>query len=115
MNNDIFDQLTPEQKHALAEELGLKQLVSQWRAEDAVKDAKRRHEAASNRLKGEQTKFDQIEAAERERFETRLATMRQSLGVAEHEHALCTAALHEAEAMLSNLSAVSGDSYARTS
>ena len=112
---EAIEQLTTDQKRQLAEEMGLTTMVAQWRAEDVLKEAKRRYEGTNSRVTSEKAKFDQIEAAERERFESRLAKFRQGLDAAEAEHAQATVDLREAETALNNLSADSGDSYARTS
>lgn len=105
---DVIDKLTPEQKRQIAEEFGLKDMVAQWRAEDVLKDAKRRYESASSLLNSEQIKFGQIEDAERQRFDARLANFRKGLDAAELNHAEATQALREAE---NTLSAVA-DTYA---
>lgn len=97
MHDDTFSKLTPEQKQQLAKEMGLADLVAQWRATDVLKEAKRRYEGSNNRMTGEKARFDQIEAAERERFESRLAKFRQGLDVAEAEHFEALAALKLAE------------------
>jgi hypothetical protein len=102
---EAIEQLTTDQKRQLAEEMGLTAMVAQWRAEDVLKEAKRRYEGTSSRLNSEQAKYDQIEAAERVRFEARLATQRKPLDIAEAEHAATTVALREAETLLNNLSA----------
>ncbi|MBK8522647.1 MAG: hypothetical protein IPL58_00030 [Betaproteobacteria bacterium] len=110
---EAIEQLTTDQKRHLAQEMGLTTMVAQWRAEDVLTEAKRRYEGTNSRVTSEKAKFDQIEAAERERFESRLAKFRQGLDAAEAEHAESTVALREAEVALNNLSVVTGDSYAR--
>lgn len=97
MHDDTFSKLTPEQKQQLAKELGLADMVGKWRAEDMLKNAKRRHEGTNSRVTSEKAKFQQIETAERERFESRIAKFRQGLDVAEAEHFEALAALKLAE------------------
>lgn len=107
---DLIEKLTPEQKNQLAEEMGLPALIAQWRAEDVLNEAKKRYESTNSRLNSEQAKFDQIEAAERQRFEARLATFKQGLDTAAAEHVGSTAALRDAEASLAAINDCSADS-----
>lgn len=102
---DVIEKLTPEQKRQLAEEMGLTAMVAQWRAEDVLKEAKRRYESANSLLTSERAKFSQIQAAETERLNARLATFRKGLDVAEAGHAEALAVLHAAES--------SANTYAR--
>lgn len=101
---EAIEQLTADQKRQLAEEMGLTTMVAQWRAEDVLKDAKKKYESTASRVTSQQARFDEIEAGERQRFEARLATFRRELNSAEAEHAESTVALREAEMALNDLS-----------
>lgn len=103
-----LQKLTPEQRRQIADEIGLTDMLATWKAEEALKQAKKNYERTGNLLTSAQVQFDQLEAAERIRFEARLAKMRQPLDAAEQEHAESTMELREAE---NTLSAVA-DTYA---
>lgn len=110
MQINEIQQLTPDQRAELAKELGLREMVDRWHAEDVLKEATRRYESASSRLKSEQTKFAQVEAAEQERLNARLKTFRVDLDAAEVEHAQRIAELTEAETVIGKIAHCSADS-----
>jgi hypothetical protein len=96
---DIINKMTPDQKREFAQALGLDKMVAQWQAEAAIKAAKRVYESANSLLTSERAKFSQIQAAETERLNARLATFRKGLDVAEAGCAEALAGLHAAESM----------------
>ncbi len=108
----IWSKLTPEQKIQFRKEFGLDEMLATMQAEETLKQAKRRYESASAMLNSEQMKFGQVEAAERQRFEARIANFRQGLDAAELNHAEATQALREAEIILNDAEKLSGI-YAR--
>jgi hypothetical protein len=97
MNTELQN-LTAEQRAALREMLLPD--VRRWRAEDRLKDAKRRHDARQSDLAREQRKFAELEQTERRNTENRLAKMRDPLNRAESEAAEAQAELDAAAAEL---------------
>ncbi len=100
-----LQKLTPEQRRQLADEIGLTSMVAKWRAEDVLKDAKRRYESASSLLNSEQIKFAQVEDAEHQRLNARLANFRKGLDAAELNHVEALGALNAAEQSLADIDA----------
>lgn len=97
-----FETLTPAQRAAVREMLLPD--VLRWRAEDAVKEAKRRHEGAFNTLTTEQRKFAEVEAAEMRALEGRLAKLRVDLNAAETAETEAAQVLADAERDLAEVS-----------
>ena len=108
MQNEInLETLNPEQRAALREML-LPQ-VNLWRAQDSLKDAKRRNESKQSALASERRGFTEVEQVEQRNMEARLAKQRGPLTVAEAEAAEAAQVLAEAQAALTEAEQVAAE------